>query len=186
MTSSESIRSGLLQLDAIERADRSAYDARLRALFETELSAWGRLRYLLPAVAGLVVAVGLTTLALSEPASTPLTTRATLLVLAGIGLVWFFLCGRVVLRRSVDVTTDGRRIAAAALLLTSAQVGFFAWRTWVDATVLPGLLLSLGLLVAAAALFVAQRVKASELRIREALLVARLEAAESPASGRDA
>ena len=170
------MRADLLQLDPIDGADRARYDAALRWLFERRLSRRGQLLYLLPTIGGLVVALAMTSLAVSEPPSTPLQTRVLLLALAGIGAFWFVACGKILARGSVNLRGDRRRIVSTALVVSTLQAAFFGWRSQADSSALPGLVLSLVFVVIAAALFVAQHVRESELRIREQLLRARLDA----------
>lgn len=168
------LREELLGVEGMSGAAVDRYRAQLDELMSRKLSAGGRLRYLAPLLGGGAVALALTALAASEPASTPLATRLLLLALAAIGAAWAVLAGRVLRRGSVDLIGDRRAFATAALVFTVAQAGFFAWRATESSTALPGLVLSLAFVVLATGLFVAQRVRESELRIREQQLRAEL------------
>ncbi len=167
------MRAHLLELDAIDRADRASYDSALRDLFDRKLSRWDRLRYLLPTIGGLLMAVGLTSVALTEPSSTPVLTRVLFLVMAGSGAFWFLMCGRILRRGSVNLRHDRRVVTLAALGFATLQALFFGWRSESDSAALPALVVSLVFVVLAATAFLAQRVHESELRMREQLLRSR-------------
>lgn len=171
---SEPIRARLLELDSIDRAKRECYDAALRELFDRKLSRWDRLRYLVPTIGGLVLAIGLGSVAVSEPASTPMQTRVLLGGVAALGAFWFVVCGRILLRGSVNLRHDRRVVTVAALVFASIQTLLFGWRSAIDAAALPALVMSLVFVVLAATALIIQRVHESELRTREQFLRARL------------
>ena len=104
---SEPIRAKLLELDSIDRAKRECYDAALRELFDRKLSRWDRLRYLVPTIGGLVLAIGLGSVAVSEPASTPMQTRVLLATIA-MGMVTSWALGE---RSRADEEARNARLA---------------------------------------------------------------------------
>lgn len=171
----EVLRTRLLELEPMREPERARYESALRELFERRLSPWDRLRHLLPASGGLVVALGLGSLALTEPAGTPEATRALLGVLALLGAAWFVLCARILRRGSVNALRDGRALSATALACSTLQALVFGWRAAADPAAVPGLILGLVFVVLAAAVLLAQRIRESELRVREQLLRAQLD-----------
>jgi hypothetical protein len=172
----EPLRARLLELEPMRTDERARYESALRELFDRRLGPWGRLRYLLPALGGLVVALGLGSLALTEPASTPDSTRALLGALALLGAAWFVLCARILRRGSVNVLRDGRALSALALACATLQALVFGWRAASDPAAVPALVLGLVFVVLASVVLLAQRIRESELRVREQLLRAQLDA----------
>ena len=158
---------GLSGLQGIDPARRQEYDDALQRIFQAKLSAWGRLRYLLPSMCGLLMALGMSTLALTEPSSTPLGTRLLLLGIALMGAAWFVICGRILLKGSIDLVADKRLVSGVALVFTALQALAFAWFTWSDASLLPGLILSVVFVLLAGVVFITQEIRSSELRLRE-------------------
>lgn len=171
---SASNRERLLDLDPPRGAARAQYERALEQLFEHRLGRFERLRYVLLCAVGAIVALGLSSLALSEPATTPLVTRSALLVLAAMGATWFFVGLRLVRRGSVHMIADRRRIASIVLLFAVLQCLFFAWISMTRAEGQAGLVVGLIILVVAGVEFLAQRVRESELRVREEILRAAL------------
>ncbi|MFT5288528.1 MAG: hypothetical protein ACI8QS_000290 [Planctomycetota bacterium] len=164
------MRDRLLRIDSIGSADRADYDEALRNLFERKLSRLDRARYLVPTVTGLCMAIGLGSLALTEPASTPVETRIVLSVIAIIGAFWFVVFGRILRRGSVDLSRDRRVVCLAALVITSLQVLYFAWSFSTDPDALPGLIVGLLWVGLASVAYLVQRIRESELRVRVQLL----------------
>lgn len=172
----ESLRARLLELEPMRPDERVRYEGALRELFDRRLGPWGRLRYLLPALGGLVVALGLGSLALTEPETTSASTRALLGVLALLGAAWFVLCARILRRGSVNVLRDGRALSAMALSCATLQALVFGWRAAGDPAAVPALVLGLVFVVLASVVLLTQRIRESELRVREQVLRAQLEA----------
>ncbi len=168
------LRDRLLDLDPLGAEQRRELQSTLAELFERRLSPRQRLGLLLPTAAGLLGAIALTALAVSEPPTTPWTTRLTLLVLALIGLFWFLACGRLLRRGSLHLVRDRNLLTSAALGFTTLQSLGFGALAARDPERLAGLLVSLLFSLLAAVAFLHQRGRASELRLREELLRARL------------
>ncbi len=168
------LRERLLDLQPLDGPGRLACERELACLFERKLGRVERLRYLVPACAALVMALGLSSLSLSEPDSTPLSTRAALLGMAALGAWWFVLCWRILRRGSVDLLCDRRRIAGTALGCTLLQTAWFAWHALRDPAQWAGLALAAPLFALALAVFVHQRRRESAARRREQELRTRL------------
>lgn len=168
------LRTRLLDQQPLDGPGRLACEQELARLFEHRLGRAERLRYLVPACASLVVALGLASLALTEPDSTPRATRLVLLGMALVGAWWFALCWRVLRSGSVDLVGDERRIAGTALACTLVQCAWFAWRTLQDPAQGAGLAMAVLLAVLALGVFVRQRRRESAARRRERELRARL------------
>lgn len=169
-----SLRARLLELQPLEGPGRLACEQELARLFERKLGRFERLRYLVPACAALVMALGLSTLSLSEPDSTPRTVRILLLGMAILGAWWFVICWRILRRGSVTLTGDRRRIAATALGCTLLQTGWFAWRAIRDPSQGAALAMAAPLFVLALVIFVRQRRRESAAHRREQELRAQL------------
>lgn len=169
-----SLRARLLDLQPLEGPGRRACEQELARLFEHRLGRLERLRYLVPACAALVMALGLSSLALTEPDATPRATRFLLLGMALVAAWWFALCWRVLARGSVDLVRDRRRIAGTALACTLVQSAWFAWRTLQDPAQGAGLAVAVLLLAVALGVLVRQRRSESAARRRERELRARL------------
>jgi len=171
---SASNRERLLELDPPRGAARAQYEQALQQLFEQRLSRFERLRYVLLAAAGAIMALGLGSLALTEPATTPAATRIALGVLAAMGATWFLVAWRLVRRGSVHLVADRRRIAGIVFLFAVLQCGFFAWISWQRTDALTGLFVGGVMLVIAGVGYVVQHVREAELRTREQILRAAL------------
>ena len=175
-------RERLLELDPPRGPARAEYERALAELFERRLGGFERLRYVLLTAAGALAALGLGSLALTEPPETPVATRAILGVLAAMGATWFAVAWRVLRRGSVHLIADRRRIASIVLAFAVLQCAFMGWIAWRQAPesgaaatdVLGGLYLGLAALLLAAVVYVAQRVREAELRTREQVLRAAL------------
>ena len=171
---SPSQRERLLELDPPSGQARAAYERALQELFERRLGRFERLRYVLLATAGASMALGLGSLAITEPATTPAATRAALGVLAAMGATWFFVAWRLLRRGSVHLISDRRRIAAIVFFFAVLQSGFFAWHSWQNPDSIHGLYVGLVGLVITAVGFIVQNVREAELRTREQILRATL------------
>ena len=171
---SPSQRERLLQLDPPLGTARADYERKLGELFERRLSRFERLRYVLLSAAGAVVALGLGSLALTEPDTTPPATRAILGVLAAMGATWFFVALRLARLGSVHLIVDRGRVAAIVLAFSALQCVFFAWISRDRPEMVAGFYVGLTALLLASAIFIAQRIRESELRSREEFLRASL------------
>lgn len=170
MTSS--IRNELLGLDPFERERFPGYAAEVEALVQRRLGAIDKIRFLLPTVGGFTMAAVLSTLALTEPASTPAHTRGVLLTLAAGGAAWFFAGLRILRRGSLNLIGDRRTIARLALGLSLLQLAFFAIRLAVTGESGSAAIMALGFALVAALLHALEGRRASEIRRRVAALSA--------------
>lgn len=161
------LASDLVSLDLIQDSRRPAYEKALAQLFDAKLNAWGRLGYSLPTLGGLAMALGVGTLALTEPDTTPLATRLILGVIAIMGAFWFVICGRILLRGSVNLVGDKARLCRMALGFTTLQSLAFGWSARIEGGSLGALTLSLVFVLLAGVACVVQEVRAAELRQRE-------------------
>lgn len=164
------LRDGLLGAEPLSAGERDGYDAALRELFDRELGRAQRLRYGLTAGAGLVLFLGLTSLAVTEPETTPLGTRALLLALAGLGALWFLVCGPVLRRGRVRFDRDRRRMVRLACAACLLHVAWLGWLAVHDPSTWPGLVLGLAFLVAAGVLAARHRRADADLRRRAHVL----------------
>ncbi len=163
-------RERLLEQDPLSGPARAGYERALAELFERRLGRFERLRYVLLAAVGAIAALALGSLALTEPATTPLATRVVLGVLAAMGATWFALAARLVRRGSVHLVADRARIAGIVLFFAVLQCGFFGWLSFRHPESVLGLFVGLAGLVIAAVVFLVQRMRESELRTREQIL----------------
>lgn len=180
MSEERTLRQGLLGAGSIDECDREAYDRAVAALFERKFGTGERALYVVATIGGAAMAMALSALALTEPPTTPVATRAILGGLAAVGLFWAFVCGGALRKGRVGVLTDRRWIARGALLFAVLQSLVFAW--WAagerpedaQGSALSGLVVSLVFVVVAGVVLVLQGLRESELRAREVALRERM------------
>jgi hypothetical protein len=175
-------RERLLALDPPAGALRAEYERALAALFERRLDGWERVRFVAAAAGGAISALVCGSLALSEPETTPSSTRIVLGVMSAMGVTWFVVAWRLLRRGSVHLIADRRRVASIVLAFATLQALYFAWAArgsfgwlaWTRPGAAPALFTSLVVLIVAATVFVVHHIRESELRSREQHLRAAL------------
>lgn len=172
--SDQNISKQLLDLDDEQPlAGHGQYKRRMAELFEQKLTAADWARVALMFVGGLGSATVCGALALTEPAEMPALMRASLSVLALIGLSWTALGGLIYRRGAINSAVHGATAAAmgfAFSLLATAAVGILAL-TRPDLGAGAGLvLLPLIPLVLASVVLIVHHVKQAELRLRRDVL----------------
>lgn len=180
---SSSLREQLLDLDPPSPSARAAYEHALAELFERRLASWERVRFVTAAVGGAIAALVCGSLAVSEPESTPLTTRAALGAMSLMGATWFVVAWRLLRRGSIHLVRDRRLVASIVLAFATLQALFFAWAArdsfswlaWIRPGAAQAFFVSLIVLVLAALVFVVHHLRESELRTREQFLRVQLD-----------
>lgn len=86
------------------------------------------------------------------------------------------LCARILRRGRVNVLRDGHALSALALGCSTLRARASGWRAAAHPAAVPALVLGLVFVVLASGVLLAQHIRESELRVREQLLRAQLDA----------
>lgn len=163
-------REALLQADSIQGPGAEAYIRAMEALLHRKFNPWTRTLYILGTVGGATMAVALSSLALTEPPTTPTSTRYILGVLVLLGTFWCWVCGSALWRGRIGLLEDRRHAAWGALAASLLQTLVFAFRAAntdgepTTTNTLSGLLVSLTFVILASLLVALQSIRESELR----------------------
>ncbi len=162
-----------LDLEPHDPALREKYGAALHDHLDSHLSGALRARYVVVGLAGLAGCLVCGSLAITEPASMPWTTRALLVLFAFFGLGWTLLSGWALARgrgNFINHRTMAARMAFSFTLISVFALSLASSLSGRSSVGMPMVATGLALLILAAVLILEARVERSELMIREQLL----------------
>lgn len=164
---------GFEGFDKIDPKLRREYQERLDARLGATWPLGRKGRYRLLGAVGFVGFLVAGSLSLTEPATTPMPTRALLGLLALVSLGWSAFAMRSLARRTGDFADErllASRIAVVFSLAALLALGLAASALQREAAAQPMLIATLGLVVVAACGSIGARVDRAELSLREQLL----------------
>ena len=163
----------LLGFDSPDPAIHQRYGAELHSQLETHLSKSRRVQFVAVGVTGLIGSLVCGSLAITEPATTPVAVRSLLALFASFGLGWTLLATWVLARGGGNFIlqrTLAARMAFGFTLTAVVALSLVTFSLGREAAGLPMLATGLALLILAAVLLTDVRIERAELTIREQIL----------------
>ncbi|WP_406699842.1 hypothetical protein V5E97_13435 [Singulisphaera sp. Ch08] len=163
----------LLGFDAPDPAIQQRFGTELHSHLETHLSRSRRVQFVAMGLSGLIGSLVCGSLALTEPATTPMAVRSLLALFASFGLGWTLLATWVLARgrgNFIAQRTLAAQMAFGFTLTAVVALSLVTVSLGREAAGFPMLATGLALLILAAVLLTDVRIERAELTIREQIL----------------